>query len=76
MAQVRIKLLHNSSHPDASGKIGEEINCCEHIARRFIEGKGAEIVAGYPVKESPAPKSPIVKKRPLVKKKVKKSDGD
>ena len=70
MADVRIKLLHDSSHPDAKGRLGEEINCCEHIARRFIDGKGAVIVAGYPKK----PTKPT--KRPIGRKKVSDSDGD
>jgi hypothetical protein len=68
MSQVRIKLLHNSSHPDAIGKAGEEINCCEHIAQRFIDGKGAELVDSIP---EPAPV-----KRPVGRKKAKKIDGD
>ncbi len=44
MAKKRIRLLHDSSHPDAAGGVGDVIECDEVIADRFIDGNGAEEV--------------------------------
>ena len=60
MAKRRIKLLHNSNHPKATGTTGQIIECDADIAQRFIEGKGA-IDSGEPVRTRSVPRS---KKKP------------
>jgi len=68
MADVKIRLLHSSSHPAASGSAGDEITCSEPIANRFIEGNGAELIA---VISEPEPA-----KRASGRRKAKNTDGD
>jgi len=53
MSTKKIRLTHNSGHPEASGEIGEEIECDAAIADRFIAGGGAVEVEA--VVEAPAP---------------------
>jgi len=67
MTEVKIRLLHDSGQPGAVGKPGDIIVCEESIANRFIEGKGAELLAV--VSESAPEKKPV--KRPIGRKKAK-----
>jgi hypothetical protein len=49
---MRVKLLHKSNHPDASGNVGAEINCPDELAKRWIASGGAVEIEPAP---EPAP---------------------
>ena len=44
MPKLTVKLTHSSSHPDATGNVGDIVECDEALAQRFIDGGGAERV--------------------------------
>ena len=58
---MKIKLTHSSSHPGAEGNPGDEIECDDEIAQRFIDGNGAVALEPEPVAETPEPPKPTRK---------------
>lgn len=69
MSQVKVKLLHSSNHPKGSGKTGDVIVVDKSLADLWIESRGAELIELVST-------APQTAKRPVGRKKVKKSDGD